>query len=369
MKAVQFLQLPRQQKKRRRGGKSEDESDEADSKKSRVGEENEEDLEEEESGQEEEEELASKASKVNKPGRGRGRGRSRRGRGGGARGDAQTETPSEEEETGKKRKHRDSETDNDESQKDSSRKRRGRPKRSKDETTSNTSDTPSVASPIKSEEMDPMDQVEPVRNADQIVQLLQLSEEIDTGNLTDTIPSAPNVKLENDTDNTSTELPPATTAGEIKAETKDNSEKEMPPQVATEQPLTSSIDTMPTSSQAPPNAVPLEYSYPPRYSMEDAQGYPPFPPPIHPHSCLAIGYPPFSASPYHTFMLPTSPHFPYTTPQDCLPPPHGPLYFPSSDPFRYPPQTVPPATAATSTITQSIDSNKVIKLVTHRYDV
>ena len=356
MKAVQFLQLPRQQKKRRRGGKSEDESDDVESKKAQ---EEEEELEEEEmSGGEEDEEMVSKTAMPLKSSskRGRGRGRGRRGRGGGARVEASVETGSicDEEEISasgnKKRKRKDSETDNDERNK----QRRGRPKRLKDEV---ISDTPSVASPLKTDESTGRESME-TEQEEQIKNQQQLEE---TGNLTDAVSIAEAVANEIETENKLNDKPLQTVQSNEQQQIPKDDNK-IPPtseqQPAAQLPLSESSMATPISSQAPPTtAVSMDYATAyPRYPIDD-QGYPPFPT-MHPHSCLTIGYPPFSASPYHTFLLPTSPHFPYTTPQDIMPP-HPQLYFPTSDPFsRYPPQTTSAPPVGIVTSTQSND-NKV----------
>ena len=414
MKVVQFLQLPWRQKRRRRGGgrgTADDDEEELEPqvKKGRVDDEDD-DIDEDEEINEsvEEEEESNKImspptiSKVSRPSpRGRGRGRGRRGRGGKSDRSPSVSTkselssPSTEDDTSaisKTRKRKDSDTlggsddINEEKVEDVPvKKRRGRPKKKLKDDHINSASSEVATSPTKVQvkeesSVNVMDvsltpsQVfsEPVKHPDQIVQLLQLSENIDTGDLNDSIPavvsdskeqeslnekSEEDLKLSKDTPVVSGEqsikqVPTETNVAEptvgmkepqeegVAKPTNDNvketssrvdsTAKRSEPESNSKQESTKDNVpdlTTPTTSSQPPNSMPVEAAYPfPRYSI-DEQGYPSSPhtfppPPPHMHPFLAHAYPPFSTPPYHTFMLPTSPHFPhpYSTHQDCLPP-------------------------------------------------
>ncbi|XP_019851798.1 PREDICTED: formin-like protein 5 [Amphimedon queenslandica] len=307
-----------------------------------------------------------------------------RGRGRGKRGVAkseQLESPSESV-GGKKMKQgmKDQETCLEESEetptKDTpTKKKRGRPKRKgkEDKETTPTQSFPNTPL-VKTEEVpkgeEPQEETgslsEPVRKEDQILGLLQLSENVESGNIDDTIPPVADhtpVSASSNDDGTSLATPTnqeVAVKQEKPSTSEDSSEK---PQLPA--PLVDDGNVVPIS-QTTPTSIPMEGPYqfplPSRYS-HDASPYP-YPPHIHPsfmppppHS-----YPPFSAQHYHPFIIPTSPHFPpYPPPphSDCL---SHPLYF-SDDPFgRYPPQStaaqspspnVPPNPLPTST------SNKV----------
>ena len=414
MKVVQFLQLPWRQKRRRRGGgrgAADDDEEELEPqvKKGRVDDEDDDidDDDDEVNESVEEEDESNKImspptiSKVSRPNpRGRGRGRGRRGRGGksdrspSVSNKSELSSPSTEDDTSaisKTRKRKDSDTlggcddVNEEKMEDLPvKKKRGRPKKKlKDDSFNSTSSevgTSSSKVQVKEESnVNVMDvsltpsQVfsEPVKHPDQIVQLLQLSENIDTGDLNDTIPAVvsdskdcesvneknkedlklskdtpvvsgeqsikqevametnvtePTVEMEegvakptnDNTEGTSSRVDSTAKKSEREPNSKQESNKDNVPD----------LTTPTTSSSQPPNSMPVEAAYPfPRYSI-DEQGYPSSPhtfppPPPHMHPFLAHAYPPFSTPPYHTFMLPTSPHFPhpYSTHQDCLP--HG----------------------------------------------
>lgn len=414
MKVVQFLQLPWRQKRRRRGGgrgTADDDEEELEPqvKKGRVDDEDD-DIDEDEEVNEsvEEEEESNKImspptiSKVTRPSpRGRGRGRGRRGRGGKSDRSPSVSTkselssPSTEDDTSaisKTRKRKDSDTlggsddINEEKVEDVPvKKRRGRPKKKLKDDHINSASSEVATSPTKVQvkeesSVNVMDvsltpsQVfsEPVKHPDQIVQLLQLSENIDTGDLNDSIPavvsdskeqeslnekSEEDLKLSKDTpvvsgEQSITQVPMETNVAEPTVGMKepqeegvakpandnvketssrvDSTAKRSEPESNSKQESTKDNVpdlTTPTTSSQPPNSMPVEAAYPfPRYSI-DEQGYPSSPhtfppPPPHMHPFLAHAYPPFSTPPYHTFMLPTSPHFPhpYSTHQDCLPP-------------------------------------------------
>lgn len=337
--------------------------------------EEEEEVSEEKEVSEEEEEVSeeeptpTQPEKVTKQSlRGKGRSRGKRSIKGVTRSDppppAEVPIAEDKEETkiGKIKNMEDMGTDNEELPvKDTlSKKRRGRPKRKwKEEPTlthSISSDTPSSQSPsIKMEDGGDEEVVapslslsEPVVHPDQIVQLLQLSENVESGNLNDNIPpSTCTDERESNTSvitSTSTSVMTTVTSVDNKETLKDN--------------FTVTSLTTPTTSQTPPTNIPVESGYPfPRYSLEE-QGYSHSYPPPHPihHSFLPPSYPPFSAPPYHTFMIPTSPHFYPPPPQDCLPPPA--IYF-SDDPFnRYPPQT-------TAAVVTQVNNEKVISLTNY----
>lgn len=416
MKVVQFLQLPWRQKRRRRGGgrgTADDDEEELEPqvKKGRVDDEDDDidDDDDEVNESVEEEDESNKImspptiSKVSRPNpRGRGRGRGRRGRGGksdrspSVSNKSELSSPSTEDDTAgvsKTRKRKNSDTlgacddVNEEKVEDLPvKKKRGRPKKKlKDDSFNSASSEVATSPKVQAKEesnVNVMDvsltpsQVfsEPVKHPDQIVQLLQLSENIDTGDLNDTIPAVvsdskecesvnekneEDLKLCKDTPVVSGEqsitqevaMEANVTESTVRMEkaqeegvakpTNDNAEgtssrvdstaKRFEPEPNSKQ--ESNKDNVPdlttptTSSSQPPNSMPVEAAYPfPRYSI-DEQGYPSSPhtfppPPPHMHPFLAHAYPPFSTPPYHTFMLPTSPHFPhpYSTHQDCLPP-------------------------------------------------
>lgn len=292
-----------------------------------------------------------------------------RGRGRGKRGAVKSEQPESENEGVKKYKQvKDSEATPSEETEDlpmketPTKKKRGRPKRKgkeEKETTPSHSfpNTPLQSPPlVKTEDSNNKTegQVEMEMLTPSVTNGNQITENTKPGETKNTVSnSAPNSASSND--DGAPAIVPSNQESSTKQDQPNNDPRTTTVISPTSIPPPVVDDGGMSISQAPPTTIPVEASYqfpppphPSRGYPHDASGYP-YPPHIHP-SFIAphhhAPYPPFTAQPYHPFMIPTSPHFPYPPPHsDVLS--HPALYFPE-DPFvaRYPPQS----TAAQSSV-------------------
>ena len=330
-----------------------------------------------------------------------GRGRNRRGRGGKTEDDVI-------EETANKKPKKEPEQEGEESSKmgvaekpeqQPVKKKRGRPKKRSKEALQVSMDTSTSEGKGEEGGDDPdtsCEMTEPVKGTRQIKQLLELSEDINSGKMegggscpdgehpTEDAPvdtpseegvdkvSSPQsnkgsdvTSSENVPDNASKTTPTETTNDKSSSpKPEDNSSSNEKSVTATpkqkESPNTENIakeggnPNDPHPPNAPPTdtptgpqgstAAPVEPTYPfptHRFASLEEQGYHPFshiPPPF------LTGYPPFSSHPYPgAFMLPTSPHFPHPYPPECIPPEMFPRF--PEDFARYP---IPPLPTTTS---------------------
>ncbi len=332
-----------------------------------------------------------------------GRGRNRRARGGKTEDDVIEETankkPKKEPEQEGEESNKMDVTEKPEQQ--PVKKKRGRPKKRSKEALQVSMDTPTSEGKGEEGGEDPdtsCEMTEPVKGTRQIKQLLELSEDINSGKMeedgscpdgehpiedvpVDTpseegVDKVPSPLSNKGSDVTSSEnVPdnvPKTTPTETTHPTNDKSSSPKPENNSSsneknvaatpkekESSNTESIakeggnPNDPRPPNAPPmdtppgpqgsTAAPVEPTYPfptHRFASLEEQGYHPFshiPPPF------LTGYPPFSSHPYPgAFMLPTSPHFPHPYPPDCIPPEMFPRF--PEDFTRYPIPPLPPST-------------------------